>query len=324
LLTLLAIIVLDGWIGFAARVIMALDVLLLLVALGVLFFRARPPGRYNLRRMARLIETRCNLADNPLINAVDLRHQTSGSFSESLRTCVIDLGDALAAKLSPWCVVDRARLQKSLAVMIIAVSVWIGLHAAMPSLISAVLLRMAAPGAHHPPFTTMQFHVQVQRARVEATISGHKLTAEADLVMLDTDGKTALHLPMTRIAARSFRLSILPTQDARSFYIYTPAGRSKTYALPPSATATKTSAADQSFSTTRGEGRGQGRTDRPAPDALEEVPASSHTTQALQTQSHLTDPRALGVMGGVPLKYRELAHNYLRRIALDSSGRTIP
>ena len=254
----------DAVLGLRPWGLIALDVLLIAVAAtGLVYVLALlPRGRHHARRAAVMVEQRLGIADSLLINAVDLAMPGSGGpgVSTVLRDRAVTMGEQLAGTLSPGEVVDRRALigagkAAGIAMLVLAVA-----YTLMPGVFHAVLPRLLAPMADHPPFTLVQFDVTVapqpviygQPASIRVRLSGPALPDRASVVFdaaptaerrrvamlrtvgakAQTESDSATATPSSYdIADAHFLLRLDQAQRTGRFFVDTPQGRSRWYDL---------------------------------------------------------------------------------------------
>ncbi|MEM6750418.1 MAG: hypothetical protein AAF612_08105 [Planctomycetota bacterium] len=255
---LILVVGLDAVLALPPLGLIALNGLLAAAILGGLIYAARRwrSHRYRPRWVARRIEERTEMTDNRLINALDLTNSAPihAAPNSPLRRAVLERGEAAAADLKPGMAVDRRPLVIGGRYAILAAVLLGGFYLAIPSLFHAVLPRLAQPFADHPPFTLVQFDVEInpsgviygQPATIHATLRGPQPIEQAEVVFVDGDRRQPL--PMTRQATAAaavkagfaattargehqYALHLESAQNSREFYINTPHGRSKRYQL---------------------------------------------------------------------------------------------
>ncbi len=221
-----ALIVLDGlFVGLAATALMGLT----------LFIVSR---RFRPARTAVAVQRRMNLRGSPLINAVQLSATADASASPALREHAVTMGNELAEAIEPHEAVDHGPAWRALRWALGAALVLAIAYVLMPRVFHAVLPRMFAPLADHPPYTLVQFEVTVEPApalvgrpaSIRVRLTGPTLPPRSTLVFVDDDG-VRQHLPMLRRAvddddAVHYQLKIERPDRSRRFFIDTPEGRS--------------------------------------------------------------------------------------------------
>ena len=261
---LLFVLATDAVLGIHAWGLIALDLILISLFLAALGWMVASVWRWRFdpRRMAVLVEQRLGLSNSPLINAIDLAMQEGPGSSVELRQQAVAQGEALAGELSPAAVVDRSAIRRAAKAAGIIVLVVAIAYVLMPGVFHAVLPRLFAPTAGHPPFTFVKFTVNVkpqtaifgQPATINAKLTGKTLPHEATVVFLEADGQHR-RVPMLRSAGRPideggaltpapfdgagtstpdaahFVLRLERVERSRTFVIDTPKGRSKRYRL---------------------------------------------------------------------------------------------
>ncbi len=197
-------------------------------------------NRYRPRRIARLAEQRLGGNTSRLINAVDLSSHTVSKASEALCSLAVSKGGQFAATIKPRKVVDGARVKKGLVVLAVGLAVAAAACVIVPEVFSAVIPRLLAPWADHPPFTLVRFNISIEPEKVyrgrpvaiEVDLeSAASVPENADVVFLAGDEPLRQSLPMQRVEAGRFRLSMDRVTESRWFFINTERGRSKRHFL---------------------------------------------------------------------------------------------
>lgn len=250
----LGAIVFDAVVGLSESWLVAVDIALIAVALTTIAAVGWRLGRrmFNPRYLARIIETREQVADSRFINAVDFAVATPRGASAALLAQSLQRADALAASVAPRRAIDARPLWRAAGLVAIIVAAALMIQLALPGVFAAVTRRLIEPGSNHPPFTLLRFKVALtpqkvyygKPAMVTAQIDalrGAALPDRASVVYVDADGKRALGQPQPMLMAgdqtatdgpgASFMLPIDRAEQSRRFYIETPGGRSGLFTL---------------------------------------------------------------------------------------------
>lgn len=193
---------------------------------------------YEPRRIARQIEERLGIKNSTLINAVELEEATAHSGSEELRRQSIEIGAQAAAAVDPRRAVSFAPLTLAAKWTGLALVACLVLVFLAPRLIWTEVARYFDPFTDHPPYTLLDFQVQVlpetiyvgRSAQVAVDITGPIAPTAADLVFVDAD--PPVRVAMSRGAEQTFLLELDRVADDRICYIDTPDGRSRRFTIP--------------------------------------------------------------------------------------------
>jgi len=246
-----AVVLIDAGFALHRYGLAAMDTVLIALLLtflwrvGIILYRAR----FKPRRVAVTIEQRLSIPDNKIINALDLAQQDGLGISDELRLSAIEQGEALAHAVAEEPVIDRNALRRSIRPAAISVAVLLLAYLIVPSLFNAVLPRLFAPFADHPPFTFVRFDIQTepgtiyigQPATIRVTLTGPTIPEQAEIVFVD-DGVKSPPLPMFRAQPHTddsqadqdagfYLIQIERAEASRGFYINTPLGRSRIHTL---------------------------------------------------------------------------------------------
>ena len=243
----LVAIVADGLLGFPGWALIGVDLLAiaaLLLGVGCAF-RELIPSRVDPRSTARAVEHRLGRRDNAFINAWDLSSSASPAASAALVRRSVEAGNQLAfetpmGRTLPVVALFRA-LRFVLVVLLAGVVCWL----AMPGLFAAVLPRFLDPRGDHPPFTLVEFAVQIEpsplyagrAATVRVHLGGPELIERGNLVFVEprpaaaTNGRPPESIPLLNVEPRKFLAALSPVDRNREFYIDTPRGRSNRFKL---------------------------------------------------------------------------------------------
>ncbi len=239
----LAALLADAVFALPTVLLVALDVLLAGLGLGLLVYLARSiiVHWYDPRRIARLIEQRTKRSDSGLINAVDLiAAPPDDHASATLVEAAIARGDSAAAAIRPREVVSFGHLRKPALILLALAAIAVALLVLTPDLLKTAAARLLDPRGDHPPFTFLQFDVQAtpkriyqgRPATVTARLSGGEglisLPDEANIVLADPPGHV---LPMVHHGDGRFVLQIEKATESFRFYVDTPSGRSPVHTL---------------------------------------------------------------------------------------------
>ena len=237
-----ACLLIDAATGLPAGGLFLLDAVLVGLMCGALCHMGwrTAASRYDPKRIALTIERRANIAGSRLINAVDLCGHRLPGVSEQLQGQAVRLGDDLAGTIRPWSVVDTSRLKRAGLYAGVALVLMLLLYLLAPRVFHAVTPRLLQPRADHPPFTCAQFDVQIEprklmfgkQALIRVKLGGRSAPDSAAVVFVE-GGRHRAPLPMTPRPgeADAFGLELPRAVRSGSFYVDTPAGRSKRYDL---------------------------------------------------------------------------------------------
>ena len=242
LISMLLAVAIDVVASLEPWALICLDLALVALVLGGLVYIGWVAyhNRYDARRLARLIENRLQLGGNRLINSVDLAVKSKHPDSQKLRAEAISRGESLAGTSAPAKLIDSRRLKSAVLTGGIAVLLTVASLLTVPGVFRAVLPRFLHPGSDYPPFTLLNFEVQIdpekiyhsKPAVITAVLSGMStLPDQANAVFVELDNSKRKSLPMMRSASGEFVLRIDRTERSGQFYIDTPAGRSGRYKL---------------------------------------------------------------------------------------------
>lgn len=214
--------------------------LLFLGLIGVAaFYLVRQAWRnlYDPRRVARLVERRLNLQNSELINSVDFQLEPDETSSRELIKKSILNAEIMAGNLSYFDAVDFKRSIKAAAIASGLVAGLLVTYLITPRLFAMVLPRFLDPTGDHPPFTLLDFDVEIspeaiyhgQSAIISAKLSGPEVVTQANVVFVG-DQERSPH-EMYQNSAGAFLLPIDRVEHSRRFYIDTPKGRSRQFEL---------------------------------------------------------------------------------------------
>lgn len=207
-----------------------------LIGAFVLAVRTVLLNRFNPRRTARLIEERLQNDDSSFINAVEFSSTLPGGQSTRLRERVIRIADQRAGDISLLDVIPLRPLFKAFALVAVACAVLVGIHLTAPRLLAMVVPRFVDPLGDHPPFTLIDFDVQItpqpvfhgKAAAIDAVLTGPEMVDQAAVVFIGDGTGERESVPMFRKKDQHFSLQIEKAEQSRAFYIDTPSGRSET------------------------------------------------------------------------------------------------
>lgn len=235
----LAAVAVDAVAGLYPWGLVAGDLLLLALFLCICAYAGRQIWRnlFNARRVARRIETRRELPDSRLINAVDLLDVSRDASNQPLARHAVQMGETIADRLSPLDAVDLRVVFKTLGVGCSALAAVLIAYLAMPRAFAAVVPRFLDPHGDYPPFTLLNFEIAVSPQKIyqgmpvtiTAKLSGLERVEQANLVFLNEGIKQSL--PMLRQQEGGFVVSVDRAEASREFYIETPSGRSERFPL---------------------------------------------------------------------------------------------
>lgn len=241
----LAAVLIDAAFGLATAALIVSNAALLALAVFAIVFIVRTAmrNRYDARRVARYIEDRAGDGGSHLINAVDFSQPTADTahMSDALRELAVDSGEKFASTVKAGRLVDRGPARRALAIGVGVLLVAFLLGVVAPRLFAMVLPRFLDPTGDHPPFTLIDFDISVTPDRVYrghpativAKLGGPIQTDEATVVFVPREGETGdpQRLPMVKRGDGQYELPIRAAESDRAFYIDTPHGRSKRFAL---------------------------------------------------------------------------------------------
>ncbi len=216
--------------------------LTVLVAGGILATRrARTP--FHDEKAALRLERRGGLGRDEVVNAVDLGHGIRPGSSEALRAEVIARGESLARTIASTCPPDPARLRTARRAALAATALVLLGAVTQPRLVQQVGLRYLQPWGDHPPYCRLTFDVQQtpdpvplnHAATVQVRIGGPGVPDRAEAVFPGGDTETRIPLwrltPPDDASGTDFILKLPQVDVPREFFIDTPRGRSRRFAL---------------------------------------------------------------------------------------------
>lgn len=235
----LAAIVVDAAFALPPTGRIVVDLVILACALGALgvTFRYIIRNRFNPSRTARLVEERLNDTGSSFINAVDFATTDPRGASPVLRERAIRMAEDRSREISSLDVLPFRPLYKALGVAGVAGLVVLGFWWSAPRLFAMVLPRYLDPHGDHPPYTLVEFDIQItpdpvyhgRPAAIRVTLSGPETVDEAALVFVN--GEETETIPMFRTGDDQFGIEFERAEQSRRFYIDTPQGRSRTMAF---------------------------------------------------------------------------------------------
>ncbi|MEM9882835.1 MAG: hypothetical protein AAF800_07955 [Planctomycetota bacterium] len=242
-------VVLDALAGLPAWGLVAVDGVLLSALLLWAWRVLGPTGRAagDVRSAAVELERRGLAGPSRLVNA--LQFSESGAVgdgargSAALRSLAVRQGEAAAASIAPGALVPRGGLKraaKRAAVVMIQLALLVALPPTWP-LIGAVGPRLLSPFAGLPPYTPLRFDVTHDPAEVPVgsavTVTvqvagpGRALRKVEAVDLVEVEGEAVAMVRESEPYRFSARLARLET--ARSFFVRTEGGRSRTFTLTP-------------------------------------------------------------------------------------------
>jgi len=251
----LAMLLLDAALHFAAWVRVTLNLVLLAAVLGGLGYIGwiLRIMRHDPHRTAIIVEQRLGITNSQLINAVQLSAGAGPQQSPSLVQAAIRDGDALAGNLQLQNIADTAPLKRAMRNLALVIFTVLIVFLSAPGVFYAGVPRYLSPSEYHPPFTTLKFDIAIQpdrvlygqRATITATISGGNAPRQASVVFVDDKDKPNQRIAMSRAPVSTlapekrldtnqvsqFLLTIDQAEQTKRFYIETPAGQSKLQTL---------------------------------------------------------------------------------------------
>jgi hypothetical protein len=161
LAAVLAALAVDAVLGLYPSALIAVDVLILVLFLGLAAYIARQSwrNRFNPRRVARQIELRLGLLDSRFINSVDFLDAPNSSCSPQLVRQSVQKGEELAAQISSIEAVDLWRPWRAMAAAFGAICVLVVAYLAAPRVFAMVVPRYLDPTGDHPPFSLLSFEI---------------------------------------------------------------------------------------------------------------------------------------------------------------------
>lgn len=220
-------------------------------------------NRYRPERVAVDLQRRLGVHHDELINTLQLAAREDAEVSHGLRAYAIRIGESLAGDLNPKNAVDRAPVRKARRAALVVLATCVALYLFSPRLFHAVIPRLVQPFGDHPPFTLLQFDVEISPEEIFAGrpveiavhIEGPRVPPGADAVFLE-DGAEPERIALWRVQedqeemraevsepvragfnlfgpgeSHRFQLHIDRAEHTRRFYIDTPKGRSRIYVL---------------------------------------------------------------------------------------------
>lgn len=220
-------------------------------------------NRYRPERVAVDLQRRLDLRHDQLINTLQLAARQDAQVSPGLRDYAIRIGETLAGTLDPEKAVDRAPVRKAKRAVLAMLAACLVLYLVSPRVFHAVLPRLFQPFGDHPPYTLLRFEVEVtpgeifagRPADIVVEIRGPRVPLEADAVFRE-EGVEPERIALWRVQEEEdemkaadrepvragfglfgpgesyrFRLHVDRAERSRRFYIDTPKGRSKMFAL---------------------------------------------------------------------------------------------
>ncbi len=241
----LVAIVADGLLGFPGWALVSVDLLAiaaLLLGAGCAC-RELIPSRVDPRSTARAVEHRLGRRDNAFINAWDLSSSASPAASAALVRRSVEAGNQLAFETPMGRTLPVVALFRAFRLVLVVVLAGAVCWLAMPGLFAAVLPRFLDPRGDHPPFTLVEFDVEIEPsplyagrpATVRVHLGGPELIERGNLVFFEplsaaTKGPPE-SIPLLNVEPRKFLAALSPVDRNREFYIDTSRGRSKRFKL---------------------------------------------------------------------------------------------
>lgn len=240
-LLLLLTLTLDALLGLPPSGLMILNLLMLTgLCAGVLLLIKSLVARFDRRLLAKTIESRLAIADNRLLNAVELA-DAAGAMPARTSLSLIDLavrqGDEAALAIPAQAAIDLRAARRGAAMIAFCLMALAISYLIAPRVFHAVIPRLISPSADHPPYSLVDFQITTEPDRIfhakpasiSAQVSGPILPVEASVVF--TDRQPRQTVPMIRTQEGQFVLRIDRTAESRPFFISTPQGRSKLHQL---------------------------------------------------------------------------------------------
>jgi hypothetical protein len=234
----------DAVLALPSTGLVAVDFLLAaaLVAASVFAIRRIVHNRFDARRTARLLEDRLDVQNSVFINAVEFASAPPRGDSPLLRERAIRMAEERAAPLSSFDVLSFRPLYRALGIAAGAAAAALVLWFMTPRVFGMVVPRLLDPTGDHPPYTLVEFNVQIspepvyhgKAATISATLGGPEQVEQASVVFIDSDpdaSSVGVAHPMYHAGERQFALHIDRAETTRQFYIDTPRGRSETMTL---------------------------------------------------------------------------------------------
>ncbi len=221
-----------------------------LIGLGLTVWKLRPikcDVQRDLMRQARRVERRYALKSNPLVNALCLIPVARGGVgivgggltAVLARRALARVPDVMA-EIDMDATVDRAPFRRQRFRCVLVVMAWLIVAAIRPELVGGGLARFVAPFDDHPPFSFTGFEIEVQPGRVAAgqdavvtaTLTG-SVPGEASLVQWRDGHGEVRRWPMRAKGNGEFRRTLVGLREPIVFYVESPTGRSRRYAVTP-------------------------------------------------------------------------------------------
>lgn len=233
----LAAVFLDAVVALPVAGRIAADVLLVggLATLGLLLVWRLWRNRFSPQRVAVLLEERLQIPNNLFVNGVEFASSPPRADSLLLRDRAIRMAEERAGSVSSLDVLPFSPLYRSLGVFAAAVLIVLVSWGMAPRLFGMVVPRLWDPTGDHPPFTLVEFDVQVapepvfhgRPATISVTLGGPEQVDQAAVVFVDGEARESVSMYHT--GEREFVLQIERAERSRQFYIDTPRGRSRTF-----------------------------------------------------------------------------------------------
>ncbi len=190
--------------------------------------------RFQPQRVAVLLEERLDIRNNLFVNAVDFASSPPRSDSLLLRDRAVRMAEERAGSVSSLDVLPFSPLYRAAGVLAAAVLIVLSSWAVAPRLFGMVVPRLWDPTGDHPPYTLVEFDVQIspepvfhgKPATISVALGGPERIEQASVVFVDADAPETLS--MYHAGDQQFALQIERAERSRRFYIDTPRGRSQT------------------------------------------------------------------------------------------------
>lgn len=189
------------------------------------------------QRAARLIEQQLGIRDNRLINAVDFALSPTAAASPELIRKSVDAAESFAAEHDSVQCTNFSRLRRPVSIAVGVAMFALASYFLVPQAFGMVIPRLLDPAGDHPPYTLLQFDVQVtpktiyhgRGANISVTLSGPQIPHHADIVTVRQGSKH--RTPMFREKETRFLFPIEHATSSCEFYVDTPLGRSRRFDL---------------------------------------------------------------------------------------------
>lgn len=232
--------------------------LILLAAIPVLLWRARPRREHSARRVlrdAREIEIHHQLDANELVSGLmlaPLARQPHDVLVGELARRTTERGRSTLRRIDRDAIIDRTPARRHGIGLLLVIAAWAACAWLVPHLIVGGAARLAAPTGDTPPFsfTRIEASADAQVGRrdgdvvVTAELSG-RLAPAAELVEFDDAGNEIRRWPMRQVNADTFTFTLLSLGEPMTVRIDAGDGQSRPLRLTPHSAPRPSAAAAQ-------------------------------------------------------------------------------